>query len=301
MNAESQLIGESPAIKRLRKELPQLAKLQRPLLIKGDLGVGKALVAKLIWESSAPRGGFLLVNPLTATDDDLKLALGGGNSEISCVTFRDIEEFSFLHQMQIDRYLEKLPQKPPVQMIVTARQPLTESRKEGMMTGDLYDLLKGYENITVPPLSQRQSDIPLLVDYFIRNACEATGAAVKSMDANALDFIIRREWKGNVRELKAVIEKAVFTSEGDTVDLPDDLIDEFCQLDGIIDSIKLRKAFSFDKSLYNLEKTLIERTLDIVGYNQSRAAEMLRLSEANLRYRLKKFHIPTSQEKKGRH
>ncbi len=113
-----------------------------------------------------------------------------------------------------------------------------------------------------------------------------------------MDFLVRREWKENVRELKSVVERAVFSSSSDYLELPESLIDEYAQLEGIISNIKAKQAFSFDKSLYNLEKRLIERVLDSVGNNQSKTASILKLSEANLRYRLKKFHIPTSQDKR---
>lgn len=298
MNIESILIGDSPAIKRLRREVLQFAKSPRPLLIKGDVGIGKGLVGRLIFESSSPRGSVVTLNPLTSTDVEIKAILSEANPSGSVYLFREIEDFSFLYQAQMPRFIEQLPKKPHAQLIMTTKKAIGESRREGKLVEELYEFMKSFETITIPPLHQRPSDIPLLVEQFTRSACESIGVKLKVIDINTLDFLVRRDWKENVRELKSVIEHAVLTSQGDMIELPEYLIDEYSQLDGILANIKIKKAFGFDKSLYNLEKTLIERTLETVGYNQSRAAGMLKLSEANLRYRLKKFHIPTSQENK---
>ena len=110
-----------------------------------------------------------------------------------------------------------------------------------------------------------------------------------------MDFLSRRSWTDNIRELKSVIEQAVFTSHDGPVELPTYLVDEYSQLDGMIAKIKEKKSFLFDESLSNLEKTLIERALEIAGFNQTKAAELLNLSEANLRYRLRKFHIKSAE------
>ena len=120
---------------------------------------------------------------------------------------------------------------------------------------------------------------------------------LKAIDVNVLDFLSRREWVGNVGELKSVIESTVLTSREGMIELPESLVNEQVQLDSMIRNIQLKKAFSFDGSLSNLEKTLIQMTLDAVDYNQTRAAEILNLSEANLRYRLRKFHILASRKK----
>ncbi|MBI1807398.1 MAG: sigma-54-dependent Fis family transcriptional regulator [Ignavibacteria bacterium] len=298
MNFESTLIGDSPAVKRLKKEIPQLGKSQRPLLIKGDVGVGKGMIGRLIYEALSAKGSLVTLNPLTSTDVEIKNVLSDANPTASVYLFRDIEDFSFLYQVQIRRFIEPLPKKAHVQIIITTKRTIGESHREGRLVEELYELMKSFEMVTIPPLHQRPSDIPLLVEQFAKNACESIGVKLKVIDINTLDFLVRRDWKENVRELKSVIERAVLTSQGEMIELPEYLIDEYSQLDGILANIKIKKSFAFDKSLYNLEKTLIERTLETVGYNQSKAAEMLKLSEANLRYRLKKFHIPTSQESK---
>jgi len=298
MTNESILIGESPVIKKLKKEIPHLARQQQPILVKGDAGSGKALIARLIYEASGTKGALLVLNPSSSTDIEIKEALHRPNLEFSTVIFRNISDFSFLSQAQIDRFIRQIPKKPYVQIAVTTRYDLNELNRDKKIISELFETLQSFDELSVPSLEQRPGDIPLLVEYFIRNACEGTGINLKAIDVNALDFLCRREWKENVRELKAVIERAVLTSGDATIELPEYILDEYSQLNGILGNIKVKKAFSFDKSLFNLEKSLIERTLEAAGFNQSKAAEMLKLSEANLRYRLKKFHIPTYKDKR---
>ncbi len=114
---------------------------------------------------------------------------------------------------------------------------------------------------------------------------------MKVIDINAMDFLVRRTWNENVRELKTVIEASVLATQEDIIELPQSLIDEPTQLKNMMDRIVGKRAFPFDESLSNLEKTLIERAMAVVNYNQVKAAAILNISEANLRYRLRKFHI----------
>lgn len=149
----------------------------------------------------------------------------------------------------------------------------------------------------MPPLGDRTEDIPLLVEHFIKNACDTIGARLKAIDTNTLDILMRKDWKGNIAELKSVVEKAVFASNSEVVEISERLVDEATQVKGIVERISENKAFSFDKSLSNLEKTFIERALQVAGGNQTRAAALLNLSEANFRHRLRKYNILTARKK----
>ena len=290
MNIES-LIGESGFIKRMRREIPKLAKLQSHILLKGERGTGKAILAKLIHNMSLSKGSILTITPLAMTEIEIKGLSERLDKEVTRILIQDIEEFSFLSQATISTAIQKLPKKPFVQVIVTTKSSLGELRKQGKILDELVEILQNFETISVPSLNQHMEDIPLLIEHFVKNACEGIGVKLKTIDVNILDFLVRREWQDNIRELKSVVEQAVFMSENKEIELPEYLYDEYALLEGMVKCIKARKAFKFDKSLLNLEKTLLERTLDVAGYNQSKAAEILRLSEANLRYRLKKFKI----------
>ena len=297
MESNPVLIGESLPVKRLRKDILQAAKSQHPLILRGEPGSGKGIVTQLIFEAMGGKGVLSIVSNSTP-DSEINRILSRDTADVAMIMIQEIEKFSFLQQSHLVRFLKALPKKPYIQIVITSTKSISDMQKERIIFGELFDLLKGYEVITIPSLLQRQSDIPLLVEYFSKKVAESTGVRQRIVDANTMDFLVRREWKENVRELKSVVERAIFTTESDYLELPDSLIDEYAQLEGIITNIKLKQPFSFDKSLYNLEKSLIERVLDLVGNNQSKTASVLKLSEANLRYRLKKFHIPTSQDKR---
>ncbi|MBI4548221.1 MAG: sigma-54-dependent Fis family transcriptional regulator [Ignavibacteriae bacterium] len=297
MNLESLLIGESSTIKRLRKEIPKLGRSQKHLLIKGEPGTGKASLAKLIHQASNSRGSLVVLSPQAVSEQEINQSFDQSTKGASRVLIQNIEEFSYLAQSAIQSSIEKLPKKPFVQVIVTTKGNLGELQREGKIMPELYQLLKDFETIVMPPLRQRVEDISLLIEHFTKVACQSLGVKLKLIDINTLDFLVRREWKENIQELKSVVEQAVFMSEGKEIELPEYLYDEQTLVGEMMASIRARRAFRFDKSLANLEKTLIERTLDSVGFNQVRAAEILNLSEANFRYRLKKFKIQQKTER----
>jgi len=295
MTTESGLIGESRAIKKLQREMQKVSSNKTHVLLQGERGTGKSTVAHHIHRLAKVSGDHLVISPFATSEMNFNEAIKNIPDNVSTVLIQEIEEFTFLHQSQIHKMIIGLPQKPFVRITVTLKKSLNELTREKRLVDGIAKTLKEFEILEIPTLHERSEDIPLLVEYFITNASENLGMAIKAIDINMLDFLVRRTWKENIRELKSVIEQAVFHSQGDEIELPSYLVDENTQLEGMIININKKKSFSFDKSLSNLEKTLIERTLETAGFNQSRAAEMLNLSEANLRYRLKKFHINQSR------
>lgn len=297
MNIESAVIGQSAAAKKLRKNIAQFAKQRTPVVLHGPRGAGKTAVATFIHESSTAKGSLVALNPHSTSEAEIKSTLEKPNPKISTLVFQEIEEFSFLHQSMINTFINQSGKDPAWQVIATVKKDPDELQKEGKILEQLYETIKQFDEIEIPALNARSEDIPLFVEYFLKRTCESLGVTLKALDVNALDFLVRREWKENIRELKFVVEQAVLSSDEEMIELPKHLIDEYTQLQGMMVNIKDKKSFSFDKSLSNLEKTLIEKALDVVGYNQSKAAEILNISEANLRYRLKKFKIVPSRQK----
>ncbi len=297
MNIESELVGISQAIDTLRESILRLSKKSSHVIITGDRGVGKTTVARLIHEASGSKGTLVVVNPSTASDSEIKDILGKITPNISTLLIQGIETFSYVQQALIEKALLPLQKKATTRAIIITEGTVNELARERILFKNLHDILKSFEVITVPRLADRTKDIPLLVEHFIKNACDAIGTRLKVVDTNTLDIIMRKDWKGNISELKSAIERAVFASDSEIVELAESLVDEATQVKGIIERIGEKKAFSFDKSLSNLEKTFIERTMDVAGYNQTRAAELLKLSEANFRYRLRKFNILSARKK----
>ncbi|HTK83330.1 MAG TPA: sigma 54-interacting transcriptional regulator [Bacteroidota bacterium] len=292
-----QIIGKSSVAKKLQKEIQRLGKAQKHVVIQGDKGTGKTTVAHLLHEHSKREGKLVILNPTAATDDDVRMFFERETKSVATLVVRDIQDFSFLYQSKLERFLHSLPERPFLQVIVTASDEPAQLRNNRKLINELHDAIEKFEEIYVPPLRERREDIPVFIEHFMKAACESMNMQLKVIDVNILDFLVRREWTGNVAELKSVIESTVFTSRDGAVELPESLVNEQVQLESILKNINLKKAFSFDGSLSNLEKTLIEKTLGAVDNNQTRAAEILNLSEANLRYRLRKFHILASRKK----
>ena len=291
MKTDSILVGTSPLIKKLRKEIPLLGKSHKHLLVCGEKGTGKTFLSHLIHQASDPGGQIVIFNPVATTDSDLTGIEAESRSNMRTVVFQDVEDFSFLHQAIIARIISNLPKRPFTRVIVTMKGNPQKLRFEEKLIGDLARQLKGWEEIHLTPLSTRSEDIPHLVEHFVANASSSMGLEVKAIDINTLDFLIRRNWNENIKELKSIVERGLLTSSGEMLELPESIVDEKSQLEDILTNIQGSKKFAFDKTISNLEKTLIRRALDLVGYNQTRAAEILSLSESNLRYRIRKFHL----------
>ncbi len=301
MKVTDLIIGESDATKKVVRQLRKVAQSDKDALIIGEPGVGKSAVASAIHEATKgtqPKG-FVMVGSLSTTDDQLRRFVSGETSvpKGGTVLFEEIEWFSFLSQLQIVKFLEERKGKLGVRVVCTMRGSLDSLIYHGKVSDSFGEHLKGFYEIEVLPLRERQEDVPPLVHHFLNDACRSLRIKPKALDVNTLEFLMNRDWKENIRELKAVVEKAVLTSESNMLTLPKEIVDELGQVQGILANLIDRRRFSLDSSLENLEKTIIERALDKFEYNQTRVAEMLGVTEANLRYRLKKFSIPSSRSR----
>ena len=297
MDKESELVGTSKAAHKLREVILQLAPKNSHVIITGDRGVGRTTAARLIHEASGAKGTLVVLNPFMTSDSGIKDILGNLTPSVSTLLIQGIEDFSFVHQATMHKALLPLQKKPATRVIITTQNTINDLARARKLFEGLHEILKTFEVIAIPPLSDRTEDIPVLVEHFIKNACDAIGTRLKVIDTNTLDTLMRKDWKGNIAEVKSAIEKAVFASHSEIVELSERLVDEATQVKGIVERISQKKTFSFDKSLSNLEKTLIERTLDVAGGNQTRAAALLNLSEANFRHRLKKYNILTARKR----
>ncbi len=291
MNIDSTLIGTSPAIRKLRRDIASVAKKHSHVLIIGESGTGKTLIAQIIHHSNGQKGALQTVNALTATDAGLQSLLDAPRRGVRTILLQNIDEFSFLQQAIVNRVIGNLHQKPFVRVIVTISDRPSLLVHQQKLIPELAKMFERFDECTVPALAKRPADIPMLVEHFAKNACAEMGIRLKSIDINTLDFLVKRSWKDNIRELRAVVEKGILGSEGEALQLPEYLMNEQAQLEAMIANISQRKSFSFDRMLANLERTLLHKTLDVVAFNRTKAAAILDLSEANLRYRIKKFHL----------
>jgi DNA-binding NtrC family response regulator len=322
---EYPIIGKSRAVENLLKQIGRLSKSRSDVSIVGEAGVGKGAVAKNICSMGVEEGEnpapFTSINLSVLDDKELEAVLFGydrgveglpyttkkGLFEIAnggTVLVEEIEEASFRNQMKILAFMNERVSRRiggthseavDIRLILTMKEDpkgLLEKRK---LLEDLYTKILNFERVEIPPLRDRPEDIPLLVRHFANELCSEIGIAELAIDINAIDVLVRQTWKENIRELKAVVDKSVLFSNGGRFMLPPELVDEKTEVVKMINNIVNGQDFILDKSLDAIEKGIIERALQKFGFNQSRAAGFLGMTEQTLRYKLKRLNIASSR------
>jgi len=314
-----QIVGKSRATEKLRKQIAQLAKTEKDVLIIGEAGVGKGTVAKNIYLASQ-RGvtakPFVTVNLAALDDKEFDPVLFGVDETLTetytpgllksadggVVFIEELEEASFRNQMKILKFINerKVPEpgtetwKPiDVRIIVSLKEEISPLVVRNKLIEELGKKLAQFEKVYVPPLRSRPEDIPLLVRHFADEIARELGIGNLAIDANAIEVLVKQTWKENIRELRSVIDKAVLFSKDGQFELPPELVDERVEVAKMINNILEGRGFSLGKSLDIIEKRIIERALERFGFNQSRAAAFLGLNEQTLRYKLKRLGIPS--------
>jgi DNA-binding NtrC family response regulator len=304
------IIGKSRAVDQLIKHIYRLSKLRNDVIIVGEPGVGKGAVAKNIYSMDMPaenKRPFLAINLSVIDDKELESTL---SSEIfdtmqnGTVLIEEIEEASFRNQMKIlnfinDRNSRQVPSEEftplDLRLIVTVKDNLHNLLDRRKLLEELFFKLDNFERITIPPLRERPEDIPLMVKYFSTELCKELGISELTIDINAIEVLVRQTWRENIRELKAIVDKSVLFSSGGRFSLPPELVDEKTEIVKMINNIEEGQDFVLDNSLDVIEKGIIERSLQKFGFNQSKAAGFLGMTEQTLRYKLKRLGIVSSR------
>ena len=315
------LIGKCKKMQDVFETIRKVAPASATVLIEGESGTGKDLVAKSIHFNSPRRDfPFVAVNCTALAETLLESELFGhergaftgavsskkGRFELAdggTLFLDEIGELSPSLQVKLlrvlqDKVFERVGGVRQVsvnfRLIAATNKQLKEEVKSGRFREDLYYRLN-VVHIELPPLRQRQADLHLLVDHFIEKYANERGA---DMPVNGIEREVERlffdyNWPGNVRELENVIERAMVLCPGDILkadDLPRDFrnsISDSRRLDGIPEDARLFET------LMDIEKKMIVRALKITGNVQSDAAELLGIGKSGLNKKLKKHGIVT--------
>jgi transcriptional regulator with GAF, ATPase, and Fis domain len=253
LRVESELVGKSHAIANVESQVARVASTSATVLIRGESGVGKELVARAIHYSSPRRDcPFICLNCAALTESLLESELFGhekgsftGATEKKVGKFEaadrgtifldEIGEMNVGTQAKLLRILEGHPFERvggnaqinvDVRVVAATNQPLEEAVREGRFRKDLFFRLKVVE-IRVPPLRERRSDIPALVDHFLRRFVRETGRRIKGFTPAAMEKMRAYDWPGNVRELRNVVERAVALAARPLLDFPDEWLSSF--------------------------------------------------------------------------
>ncbi|MGQ9610691.1 MAG: sigma-54-dependent transcriptional regulator [bacterium] len=284
------------------------------ILIYGESGTGKELIAKAIHYASPRKNKPLISINCAALNENLleselfgheKGAFTGadkqrkGRFELAdggTIFLDEVGEIPPSIQVKLLRVLQEREFervggnetiRVDVRVISATNRDLESMIKKGAFREDLFYRLNVI-SIRIPPLRERKSDIPPLINYFITKYARENNKEVESLSKEAMDALIKYNYPGNVRELENAIERAVIMARGKIITLDDLPIFMKISNDDSKQSYEL-KGETLDKIVENVERQLIAEALVKANNNQSRAAEILGISERNLRYKLKKY------------
>ena len=310
------IIGKSAGMNRVFEIIRRVGPMDSTVVISGDSGTGKELIARALHHHAGGRKGpFVSVNcgalvetlleselfghrkgSFTGADSDrrglFETATGG------TLFLDEITETSSNLQVKLLRAIQErevvpvggiTPVNVDVRIIVATNRDLSEEVQAGRFREDLYYRLNVI-HIQIPPLRDRSEDIPLLVEHFLNQLNQRQGRTFKSVAPQAMKHLMEYSYPGNVRELENIIERAVALGEGDLLEvdlLPDEVIR--APAGGNTAAAVISEGQDLDSLLEDYERRLIETALHQTGGNRTRAAEILGVSFRSLRYRLKKY------------
>ena len=304
------IIGEHPSMQRLMKNVAQVAGSRATVLIHGETGTGKELIAAAIHQNSKrSEKPFIRLNCASLSETLLESELFGHErgSFTGAMSRREgrfkqadggtlfLDEVSeippsvqikllrFLQEREFERVGGNETLKVDVRVVAATNRDLKQLVDEGRFREDLYYRLKVVQ-LDVPPLRVRRSDIPLLAQTFLRKFAEENERDVSRLSDEALQHLLIYPWPGNVRELENAVERAVVMCEGDSIqkdDLPTSAHGDLQNgsVTALIPGITMSE----------LERMAILRTLDAVDGSTARAAEILGISQRKIQYRVKEW------------
>lgn len=311
-------IFTSKAMERVAALMSKAARSEATVLITGETGTGKDLIARLIhYSSGRSQGPFLAVNlpsiPETLVESELFGAEKGAYTDArerkigkfeaadgGTLFLDEIGDLPLSVQVKLLRFLQdrefyrlgsSRPLKADVRIIAATNKNLEKLVAEEKFRADLYYRLNVIR-IDVPPLRERKEDIPLLVDHFIREYSRRERKNIKGISAEALDLLVKHDFPGNVRELENAIERAVVFAEGEYItraDLPVFL--EIRPEKELGDEGKDNFSRALPDKVRELEIREIKRALEKSGGVKSRAARLLGITERMLSYKMKIYGL----------
>ncbi|MEN0087596.1 MAG: sigma-54 dependent transcriptional regulator [Pseudomonadota bacterium] len=314
----SELVGISPAMNSLRNTIARIAPTNSRVLIEGGSGAGKEMVARAIHRSShRSNGRFVVLNAAAMTPERMEVELFGheglrgtapstGALEEAHGGTLYLDEISGMPKETQAKILRVLVAQEftrvggaqkvrvDVRVISSTAQDISAKIEEGVFRDDLYNRL-AVTQIEVPPLSDRREDIPLIVDAFMKQISRQTGIKARYVADDAIGILQTREWEGNVRQLRNVIERVIISNrdhDGETITadmLPDDASANVAQSNGqnsaMLLTLPLREARE------RFERDYLAAQINRFGGNISKTAEFVGMERSALHRKLKSLGV----------
>lgn len=314
------VVGNSPQMQDVISKLQRIAPTDATVLIQGETGTGKELVAKAIHQNSPrKKRPFVALNCAALSEHILESELFGhvkgaftdasadrqGKFEYAdggTMFLDEVGDMPIPTQIKLLRVLESSeitrvgsnePVKVNVRILSATNRDLEKAIAEGTFREDLYHRLK-VVTIRLPRLADRREDIPLLVDYFIKEHAKRHQKSVRGISTAARRRLLAYDWPGNVRQLRNVIESMVVVDIDEVLDL-DDLPDELAPSSGETASSSGAATDGLHqlvgKSMSEIEAMFIGETLKVTAGNREEAANMLGIGERTLYRKIKEYGL----------
>ncbi len=312
-NAFDRIIGEDELIQKVKAMAAEVAATDATILVRGESGTGKDLLASAIHQHSPRREKpFVTVNcgalPETLLESELfghtKGSFTGAirdhaglfrAAEGGTLFLDEIGETTQAIQVKLLRVLEDKIVTPigstigvpaDVRLITATNADLESLVQSGKFRADLYYRLNVIQ-ISVPPLRERVEDIDILADYFIVRSCKKTDSPPKTISDNARRLLRGYQWPGNVRELQNVIERAVVLSKSNTLDVSD--FPEKLSAEPVVTPATKEQAET--PTLESIEKAYIYWVLNQTDWQKAKAAQILGIDNSTLYRKINKYNL----------
>ena len=307
------LVGKSRPMREIFLKIEQVADTKTTVLITGESGTGKEMVARALHYNSLRKGkAFVALNCASIPDNLMESELFGhekgaftdassrklGQFETANGGTLFLDEIAELRPSTQAKLLRVLQSKEftrvggtqtievDVRLIAATNKNLEDAMRRGAFREDLYYRINVLP-IHLPPLRERKEDIPSLIRHFLAKKAEEEGRKIRSLNREALAYIMRYDWPGNVRELENVIEQAVTLSANQTIgvgDLPVQL--QTRRKTGTLRDKTVEGQLSLADAVKSFERDIIESALKKTSYIQTRTARLLGITRRILKYKM---------------
>jgi putative PEP-CTERM system response regulator len=319
------IVGKSKGMREIFKLVKQVAETRSTVLIMGESGTGKELISRAIhYHSPRKNHPFVTINCAAIPETLIESELFGhekgaftnaiekklGRFEVAhqgSLFLDEIGELSLMTQAKILRFLEEKEFnrvggsktiKVDVRLITATNKDLPQLTKKGQFREDLYYRINVVP-IILPPLRERQEDIPILIDHFVKKFSQENQKNVKGVSKEASELMMSYEWPGNVRELENLIERVIALTNNEYIqaeELPLPVVNR-SKTNGLRESV-LSGQISFSKAEEEFEREIILDALRRAHFVQSHAAEILGISRRILKYKMDKLGIQQQERAK---
>ena len=300
------LVGRTAVMQALYRLVARVINIDLTVLITGESGTGKSLIARVIHDFSDRRGlPFIVVEPRDLDGPDGAPTIMA-RAKSGSILFDEVGDLDHDAQGKVVRMLDTVADMPP-RIMASSQKDLTEKMEAGAFRQDLFYRLGGV-TIPVPSLRERVEDIPLLTHHFMART-ERDSISARRLSPKAMEIIRAYSWPGNVRQLENTIRRLAFTSQIEEIGISD--VENVLSHEPAIEAVTnhLRRYFDLHggvlpppglhaRILREIEKPLIEITLEATGGNQAKCADLLGINRNTLRKKITDLDIRVTRRRK---